>query len=61
MPDIYFDRFYRYEELTNLLAAYAKEYPQLVRVQSIGKAFRARKLTASAPVYTALARAELGR
>ena len=27
MPDIKFDRYYRYEDLTKLLQGYAAEYP----------------------------------
>ncbi len=42
MPDIRFDKFYRYNELTRLLKAYAKEYPNLIRVQSIGKSYEGR-------------------
>ena len=32
-----FDRFYRYAELTELLHAFASEYPGLVAIESIGK------------------------
>lgn len=37
MPQISFDRYYRYKELTDLLHAFAKEYPNLVSIESIGK------------------------
>lgn len=37
MPKIRFDKFYRYNELTRLLKDYAKEYPNLIRLESIGK------------------------
>lgn len=37
-----FNKFYRYEEFTRLLKAYAKEYPDLVRLESIGKSHEGR-------------------
>lgn len=42
MPKIRFDKFYRYEELTRLLKAYAKEYPDLIHLESIGKSHEGR-------------------
>jgi len=42
MPDIKFNRFYRYNELILLLKAYAREYPNLIWLQSIGKSFEGR-------------------
>lgn len=36
MPAIAFDRYYRYDELTTLLQSFAKEYPNLVTLESIG-------------------------
>lgn len=42
MPNIKFNRFYRYAELTRLLKAYAKEYPNLIRLESIGKSYEGR-------------------
>ena len=42
MPKVRFNKFYRYNELTRLLKAYAKEYPNLFRLQSIGKSFEGR-------------------
>lgn len=44
MPEIHFDRYYRYEQLTTLLHAYAEEYPGLVSVQSIGKSYEGRDI-----------------
>ena len=32
MPKVRFDKFYRYDELTRLLKAYAKEYPDFIRL-----------------------------
>ena len=42
MPNIKFNRFYRYAELARLLKAYAKEYPNLIRLESIGKSYEGR-------------------
>ena len=42
MPNIRFDKFYRYNELTRLLKAYEKEYPNLIRLESIGKSHEGR-------------------
>lgn len=44
MPDIRFDTFYRYDDLTRILKAYADEYPQLVQVTSIGKSYEGRDI-----------------
>lgn len=44
MPDIAFDRYYRYDDLTALLHAYAEEYPHLVEVTSIGKSHEGRDI-----------------
>ncbi|MBL8078157.1 MAG: hypothetical protein JNM55_09375 [Anaerolineales bacterium] len=42
MPNVKFNRFYRYSELAQILKAYAKEYPGLVKVESIGKSYEGR-------------------
>jgi murein tripeptide amidase MpaA len=42
MPDVQFDRYYRHEDLTHILRGYAKEYPHLVRLESIGKSYEGR-------------------
>ena len=44
MPDVRFDKFYRYEDLTRILHAYAEEFPQLVRLESIGKSYENRDI-----------------
>ena len=44
MPDVRFDTYYRYEDLTRILRGYAGEYPQFVRLESIGKSFEGREL-----------------
>jgi murein tripeptide amidase MpaA len=44
MPKITFDRFYRYDEITALLRAYADEFPQLVTIQSIGQSYEGRDI-----------------
>ena len=42
MPAVKFNRFYKYDELTRILKAYAKEYPGLIRLESIGKSYEGR-------------------
>lgn len=42
MPNVRFNKFYRYNELTRLLKAYAKGYPNLIRLESIGKSHEGR-------------------
>src|SRR5579862_8716497 len=44
MPEISFDRYYRYDDLTRLLHAYANEYPHLVTLESIGKSYEGRDI-----------------
>jgi murein tripeptide amidase MpaA len=44
MPDVKFDTFYRYDDLTRILRAYADEHPELVRLESIGKSYEARDI-----------------
>lgn len=44
MPEISFSRFYRYDELTELLRAYAAEYPNFVEVEAIGKSYEGRDI-----------------
>lgn len=44
MPTIAFDRFYRYAELTEILHALAREYPQIVVIESIGKSHEGRDI-----------------
>ncbi len=40
MPKPRFNKFYRYDELTQLLKAYVKEYPKLFKLESIGKSYK---------------------
>src|ERR671913_303165 len=42
MPKIRFDRFYRYNKLTRILKGYAKESPELIHLESIGKSHEGR-------------------
>ena len=42
MPNVKFNRFYRYADLTRILKAYAKEFPNLIRLESIGKSHEGR-------------------
>lgn len=44
MPQVRFDTYYRYDELTRILHAFAEEYPYLVRIESIGKSYEERDI-----------------
>jgi murein tripeptide amidase MpaA len=44
MPDVRFDTYYRYEDLTQILRGYAQEYPHLVRLDSIGQSHEGRDI-----------------
>lgn len=45
MPqDLRFDTYYRFDDLTRLLHAFAEERPDLVRIESIGKSYEGRDL-----------------
>ncbi|NKB66792.1 MAG: carboxypeptidase [Candidatus Latescibacteria bacterium] len=41
-----FDHYYRYDEMTNLLRAFAAEFPQLACLDSIGKSYEGRDIWA---------------
>lgn len=53
MPAIAFDRFYRYDELTELLRAFVREYPALVALESIGRSHEGRDIWAVTVTNTA--------
>lgn len=40
------DRYYRYEHLTDMLQGWAKHYPSIVQIESIGKTFEGRDIWA---------------
>jgi murein tripeptide amidase MpaA len=44
MPDVTFDTYYRYDDLTRILQGFAEEYPQLVHLASIGKSYEGRDI-----------------
>jgi murein tripeptide amidase MpaA len=44
VPGVQFDRYYRYQDLTRILQEYAQEYPQLVRLESIGQSYEGRDI-----------------
>lgn len=44
MPKIDFDRYYRYDELTQLLHAYQEEFAGFVKLDSIGKSYEGRDI-----------------
>jgi murein tripeptide amidase MpaA len=44
VPDVAFDRFYRYDELTDILESWARERPELFRLESIGRSYEGRDI-----------------
>jgi murein tripeptide amidase MpaA len=44
VPELRFDSFYRYHDLTELLQAWAQEWPQLFRLDSIGRSYEDRDI-----------------
>jgi len=44
MPDVRFDKYYRYEDLTRILHAYAEEFSHLVGIESVGKSYEGRDI-----------------
>lgn len=44
MPAIEFNRYYRFDEMTELLCAYASEYPHLIDLESAGKSHEGRDI-----------------
>ncbi|QLE54442.1 M14 family metallopeptidase [Nostoc sp. TCL26-01] len=44
MPDVRFDKYYRYAELTEILHSYAQEFPQFIKIESIGKSYEGRDI-----------------
>ena len=44
MPAIRFDKYYRYNDLTEILQFYASNHPNLLRLQSLGKSFEGRDI-----------------
>jgi murein tripeptide amidase MpaA len=44
MPDVQFDRYYRYEPLTEILKGFAEEFPNLVRLASVGQSYEGRDI-----------------
>ncbi len=44
MPDVRFDTYYRYDDLTRILHGYAEEHPHLMRLESIGQSYEGRDI-----------------
>lgn len=44
MPEVRFDTYYRYDDLSRILQSYGEEYPHLARVESIGKSYEGRDI-----------------
>jgi murein tripeptide amidase MpaA len=44
MPEVRLDSYYRYDDLTRVLQGFADEYPQLMRLESIGRSYEGRDI-----------------
>jgi murein tripeptide amidase MpaA len=44
MPELQFNAYVRYQDLSDILRAFADEYPQLVQLNSIGKSYEGRDI-----------------
>jgi murein tripeptide amidase MpaA len=44
VPEVSFDRFYRYDELTEILQGWAEERPDLYRLETIGRSYEDREV-----------------
>lgn len=44
MPDVAFDRYYRYDEITLQLESYGREFPDLFTFESIGQSYEGREI-----------------
>ncbi|MBI3536229.1 MAG: hypothetical protein HY070_01505, partial [Chloroflexi bacterium] len=44
MPPLRFDTYYRYDDLSTILHAFAREFPNLARIESIGKSYQGRDI-----------------
>ncbi|MBC8065738.1 MAG: carboxypeptidase [Chlorobia bacterium] len=44
MPNVAYDRYYRYADLTSILESYSAEFPDLVQTESIGKSHEGRDI-----------------
>lgn len=53
MPNVTFDHYYRYDELSRILNEFAHEFPDLVRLASIGKSFEGRDVWVATLTNTA--------
>src|SRR5581483_7222269 len=42
MPSPTFDHYYRYDELTEILNRLTRDFPELARIESIGKSYEGR-------------------
>jgi len=44
MPELRFDTYYRYDDLTRILKGFAEEHPQLVILSSLGRSYEGREV-----------------
>jgi len=53
MPNVTFDRYYRYNDLARILREFADVYPKLVKLESIGKSYEGRDVWLATVTNTA--------
>jgi murein tripeptide amidase MpaA len=58
VPDLRFDRYYRYDDLTRILKGFADEHPQLVALSSLGTSYEGREVWLLTVTNTATGPAE---
>ena len=58
MPELHFDRLFKYEELTEILHHFSESYPQLVTIEVIGKSYEGRDIWVATVTNSATGSAE---
>ena len=58
VPDLRFDRYYRYDDLTRILRGFADEHPQLAVLSSLGRSYEGREVWLLTVTNTATGPAE---
>ncbi|MEX2393342.1 MAG: M14 family zinc carboxypeptidase, partial [Actinomycetota bacterium] len=53
MPDVRFDRFYRYDDFTSILQGWASEFGSIFELESIGKSYEGRDIWLATVTNTA--------
>lgn len=58
MPEVSFDQYYRYDDLSRIIHSFAEAYPALVSVSSIGKSYEGRDIWVATVTNTATGSAD---